>query len=139
MYDYGTLIGGRWREGTGGAFETRNPAPPATIVGRYTTPSPDQVDDLMRVASAAQAAWRRVPGIERGALFNRFLDALATRTDELARAITLEQGKPLVEGRNEVREHRRGMRNRHPSASRCSKTSSRASPRAQARTGSAME
>lgn len=102
MYEYGTLQDGRWLPGDRGSFETHNPARPATPVGRYTTPSDAQIDELMRAAARSQAQWRRVPGLERCALFGRFLDALAARSDELARSITLEQGKPFAEARNEV-------------------------------------
>ena len=102
MYEYGVLIAGRWAGGEGGRFETRNPARPGEVVGGYTMPSTVQIDAVLAAAQAAQATWRRVPGIERAALFVRFLDALGSRSDALARSITLEQGKPLAEARNEV-------------------------------------
>ena len=102
MYEYGLLNAGRWMEGEGGQFETRNPARPDEVVGRYTIPSARQIDAVLASAQAAQGSWRRVPGIERATLFGRFLDALAGRADALARSITLEQGKPLAESRNEV-------------------------------------
>ena len=101
-YDYGAWHDGRWTRGEGPAFATHNPARPAETVGRYTAPSAAQLDAMIEAAASAQAAWRRVPGLERGARFLRFLDTLAGRTEELAVAITREQGKPLGEARNET-------------------------------------
>jgi aldehyde dehydrogenase (NAD+) len=102
MDDHGCLIGGRWQAGDGPSFATSNPARPAERIGRYAAPSPAQLDTAMAAAAQAQAAWRRVPQVERAATFGRFLDALAARTEDVARAIVREQGKPLAEARNET-------------------------------------
>ncbi len=102
MFDYGAYSNGGWITGESSRFETRNPARPGEVVGRYCAPSSRQIETMMTHAAAAQAAWRRVPAVERTLRFGRFLDAIGGRTDELANAITLEQGKPLIEARNEV-------------------------------------
>lgn len=102
MYEYGCLIEGRWVAGEGGEFETRNPARPQEMIGRYSAASAVQVAAAVDGARKAQRAWRNIPSVERGAIFGRFLAALETRVDELARSITLEQGKPLTESRGEV-------------------------------------
>lgn len=102
MYEYGSLIAGQWRKGEGGDFETRNPARPNDIVGRYGAASTVQVAAAVAAARDAQVGWRNVPSVERGAIVGRFIAALEAKSEELARSITVEQGKPLAEARGET-------------------------------------
>ncbi|MBI3373367.1 MAG: aldehyde dehydrogenase [Betaproteobacteria bacterium] len=102
MYEYGNLIAGNWVKGEGGAFETRNPARPGEVIGRYVAASAEQVAAAVAAAREAQRAWRSVPSVERGATFGKFIAALEAKAEDLARSITLEQGKPLAESRGEV-------------------------------------
>ena len=83
-------------------FVTRNPARPDEIVGRYRATPSAELGEAVDRARAAQRAWRAVPSVERGAVFGRFIAALEAGADELARSITLEQGKPMGEARGEV-------------------------------------
>lgn len=101
-FDYGMLHDGRWHAGDGAGFTTHNPARPAELTGRYTMPSARGLDAVLASAVRAQAGWRRTTPIERAARLVRYLDVLATRADEIAMAITREQGKPLAEARNET-------------------------------------
>ena len=98
---FGALLGGQWVEGKGGAFETRNPAHPDQVVGRYTAADVAHVDEAVHAARLAQRAWATRPPIERGTVVARWLDAVVARRDEIARAIVLEQGKPLIEAQGE--------------------------------------
>jgi alpha-ketoglutaric semialdehyde dehydrogenase len=100
-YQFGSFVAGEWRQG-GESFSTRNPARPSETVGIYRAASAEDLLAAVETAHQAQAKWRRTPAIERGTLVARFIDALSARTDELARSITLEQGKPLAEARGEI-------------------------------------
>ncbi|HEY8608064.1 MAG TPA: aldehyde dehydrogenase family protein [Noviherbaspirillum sp.] len=102
MYEYGNLIGGAWVEGAGAAFSTCNPARPSQQTGRYVSASTAQVGQAVAAAARAQADWRRVPAVERGQLVEKFIAALQARGEEIALAITREQGKPLAESRGEM-------------------------------------
>ncbi len=102
MYEYGNLIAGQWRAGEGEAFTTRNPAHPSQTVGRYVAASRGQVEEAVRAARRAQAVWRELPAVERGAIVEKFVAAIEAKAAELSQAITLEQGKPLAESRGEV-------------------------------------
>jgi acyl-CoA reductase-like NAD-dependent aldehyde dehydrogenase len=102
MYEYGNLIAGQWQPGSGDAFTTCNPARPAEVVGRYTAASAEQVNEAVKAAIVAQRKWRKLPSVERGAIVEKFIAALEAKTDALAQAITLEQGKPLFESRGEI-------------------------------------
>ena len=46
-------------------------------------------------ANAAFGAWGARTGYERGELLHRVADACERRRDDLARTLTLDQGKPL--------------------------------------------
>ncbi len=102
MYEYGSLIAGQWRPGTGEAFSTSNPARPSEVVGRYTSASAADVDQAVKAAVAVQKLWRGLPSVERGMVVEKFVAALEAKAGQLARAITLEQGKPLAESRGEI-------------------------------------
>ena len=93
----------RYEFGAGAeAYETVNPANPSEKIGRYGIMSPDDLGAVIERANAAQAEWAQVPGLERSARLNAFIDAVEARADELATAGTLEQGKLLRESKGET-------------------------------------
>lgn len=50
----------------------------------------------------AQQKWQHVPLYERQALCKKWVDALASSTESIARDISGQMGKPLQQARNEV-------------------------------------
>lgn len=102
MYRYGNFLSGKWVKGDGETFETLSPVRPNEVVGRYVAASSVEISAAIAAAGDAQRSWRAVPAVERGAIFGRFIAALEARVEDLARSITLEQGKPLNEARGEV-------------------------------------
>lgn len=94
------LIGGELVDGDA-SMEVINPATGAafTVAPRG---SARQLDEAVAKAKAAQPAWGRLPLEERRERVNQFADAIAAHADELARALVLEQGKPLSEAAFEV-------------------------------------
>lgn len=83
-------------------YDTHNPANPVHSIGRYSIPDEAETDAIIARANVAAAEWARVPGLERGQRLNAFLDAVEARADEIAAAITLEQGKILAEAKFET-------------------------------------
>jgi aldehyde dehydrogenase (NAD+) len=79
-----------------------NPAHPSREVGRYPAPSPGEVDRAVDAARSASREWRRVNPIERGRVVRGAAILLEQRAEEVARLITLEEGKTLPEARSEV-------------------------------------
>jgi succinate-semialdehyde dehydrogenase/glutarate-semialdehyde dehydrogenase len=53
-------------------------------------------------AHAAFAGWRALPGKARGAFLTKIADEVERRREEIGRAITQENGKPLAQGLGEV-------------------------------------
>ena len=81
---------------------TFNPADPSQQVGSYARTDPADLASLVTIARDAQRDWASRPVAARIEVLGRWLDAIAARKEEFARAITLEQGKPLGEARGET-------------------------------------
>lgn len=96
-------IGGVWTAPASGKFYTRqNPAHPEQVVGEYADSTPADVDAAVAAASGAHQEWADTPGPQRGAVLYRFAQLLEESREELARIVTLEQGKPVCESMGEV-------------------------------------
>ena len=64
------------------------------------------VDDANRAIDAAHAAlpaWSSMPAPQRASILYRALEIMRERQDDIARTITLEEGKPLPDAQGEVR------------------------------------
>ena len=83
-------------------FETVNPARPQEIVGRYSWTNEADIPEIVAKANRAQAEWAKVPGLERAAKLDAFLDAVLENLDTIAAAIVAEQGKILPEAKGET-------------------------------------
>ena len=100
-YAYGNLIGGSWRD-TSSRFDTFNPARPAQNVGRYSLADASLVAEAVAAARKAQQSWARLPAAQRCEALARYIDRIEAHNEDLAQAITAEQGKTLSESRGEV-------------------------------------
>ena len=89
-------IGGGPVDGRGPVFETRNPATGA-LLARVQSAGADEIAAAVRAAKAAQPAWRRTAGAERGRVLRRAAALLRERNDGLAHLETLDTGKPIAE------------------------------------------
>ena len=95
------LIGGQQVGGQGAPFAVENPATQETVAD-VGAASPDQVDAAVAAAREAFAGWAGTPALERGEMLHEVAARLRGAKDELARVMTLEGGKPLVENADEV-------------------------------------
>lgn len=89
-------IGGEWREGSGGEFETVNPATAETIDTVASAASTD-VDDAVAAARAALSSpeWGGLLPVQRAALLFRLSDLVEQHHEELAQLETRDQGQPI--------------------------------------------
>ena len=100
---FSNFVGGRWVPSrTGETFENENPAVKGSNLGLFQSSGPSDIDEAIAVADAAFRAWRRTPLTERQQHVSAFLGLLKTSREELARIVTLENGKTLRESRAEV-------------------------------------
>ena len=83
-------------------FQTVNPARPQEVVGSYSWTDEADIPDIIERANKAQAIWAKVPGLERAAKLDAFLDAVVANLERVAEAIVLEQGKILAEAKGEI-------------------------------------
>jgi len=89
------FVGGEWRSGASGeTFEASSPATGETI---GTIPRGDRGDARAAIGAARAAAdgWARLTAFERAAKMHAVGDIVESRRDQLARTLTLDQGKPL--------------------------------------------
>ncbi|MFM0704414.1 NAD-dependent succinate-semialdehyde dehydrogenase [Paraburkholderia sediminicola] len=95
-------VNGQWVDASDGeVLPVTNPSTGETLgtVPRMTT------DDVRRAISAAEQAlpaWRATSARDRGRLLRRWFDLCMANQEDLARILTLEQGKPLKESRGEI-------------------------------------
>jgi len=95
-------IDGVWSAADSGrTFDVTNPATGERIAA---VPRMGAAETRRAIAAAAAAlpAWRAKTGKERSVILRRWFDAIVRHQDDLALLMTLEQGKPLAEGRGEV-------------------------------------
>ena len=90
------FVDGEWGPAASGA--TAEAVSPATgeVIG--AVPQGDRSDAQRAIASASRAfeSWSRLTAFERAAKMHAVGDVIERRRDELARTLTLDQGKPLA-------------------------------------------
>jgi len=97
-------IAGEWVEAESGQTRTNlNPSDLSDVLGEFAESGAADVDSAVLAARSAQPAWRELGPIKRAAFLRRAERILEARGDELARAISREQGKLLEEAHGEVR------------------------------------
>ena len=100
--DLALFVGDGWRVGEGRDEQAVvNPATGATIA-QVPLASAADLDEALAAAARGFALWRATDVEARGAILRRAAALMRERADAIARTLTLEQGKPLVEARGEV-------------------------------------
>ncbi len=96
-------VDGRWI--ASGSPERLNVLDPATGEVLATVPlsSVEEVDHAARAAAKAFPEWRRVPATQRVQHLFKLKGLLEEHFDEIARTITMENGKILDDARGEMR------------------------------------
>jgi acyl-CoA reductase-like NAD-dependent aldehyde dehydrogenase len=95
------LIGGEQVAGTGAAFDVENPYD-ASVLASPGAASPEQIGVAIAAARDATRTWGATPGVERAEALHEVAARLRASADEIARVMTLEGGKPLIENSDEI-------------------------------------
>ncbi|KUP94561.1 aldehyde dehydrogenase family protein [Tritonibacter horizontis] len=96
------LIDGQWIAPRAGAvIAVDNPAD-ETVIGTIPEGTAQDAARAIDAAHRAQPAWAALPAVDRGRAVRKLAALVAERTEELARLITREQGKPIGQARGEV-------------------------------------
>jgi acyl-CoA reductase-like NAD-dependent aldehyde dehydrogenase len=100
----GMFVAGEWSPAaTGETFTAESPAT-GEAIGEVPRGSREDAQRAIAAANGAAPGWARLTAFERAALMHRVGDEIEKRRDELTHVLTLDQGKPLHESRDEVEE-----------------------------------
>ena len=94
-------IAGQWVDGES-TINNINPSNHSEVVVQFTQASPDQVDQAVASARAAQVQWQATGLEAKQRVLQAIGDEIIARCDELGEMLSREEGKPRAEGRGEV-------------------------------------
>jgi len=96
------LIDGTWTQGTGTRREkVLNPAN-EQVLGELPIAEAGDLDAALKAVAAAQGPWAATLPKERGRILRQAAELMRERAEEIARHMTLEEGKPLGEAKIEA-------------------------------------
>jgi succinate-semialdehyde dehydrogenase / glutarate-semialdehyde dehydrogenase len=97
--DIELYIDGRWRRASG--RPVINPAD-ESVLGSVPTATTTDLDDALAAAERGFAVWRKTSPAKRSQIILQAAKLIRERVDEMATAMTLEQGKPIDQARLEI-------------------------------------
>ena len=101
---YQNYIGGLWVDSVSNrTYTITNPARKNTVLGAFQASVADDANQAIDAAYTALPAWSSTPAPQRAAILYRALEIMRDRQDDIARTITLEEGKPLSDAQGEVK------------------------------------
>ena len=96
------FIGGKWIESdTGEKIKVDNPAN-GEIIGEVPKCSTSETQKAIQEAQAAFPLWRDKTAKERSVILQKWARLIEANADDLAKIMTIEQGKPLAEAKGEI-------------------------------------
>src|SRR5947208_2919415 len=103
MYpDISLYIDGGWTKASGGkTLPVLNPAT-GDAIGSVAHAEKSDLDRAVAAVEKGFKTWRKVSAFERYKIMRKAAENLRSRADDIARLMTMEQGKPLAESRAET-------------------------------------
>ncbi len=98
--EYKFLINGQWLTSSEN-HEIKSPYN-GEVIGRTYRPSPDDVENAIKAATAAFEITKKMPPYERSEILFNIVRILQERKEELAQSIAAEAGKPIKAARIEA-------------------------------------
>jgi succinate-semialdehyde dehydrogenase / glutarate-semialdehyde dehydrogenase len=95
-------VGGAWVQADAGGWLTVTDPASGIAIAQVPDLGAAETRRAIAAADAAWPAWRALTAEARCALMRRWHDLILAHTEDLARIMTAEQGKPLAEARGEV-------------------------------------
>jgi aldehyde dehydrogenase (NAD+) len=97
---YGMFVDGEFTAGSGGTFETVNPADESVLATVAMSDSADVDTAVAAARRAYETVWQPMPGRERAKYLFRIARLIQERARELAVLESLDNGKPIRESRD---------------------------------------
>jgi succinate-semialdehyde dehydrogenase / glutarate-semialdehyde dehydrogenase len=95
-------IDGGWSKASGSrSLPILNPAT-GDAIGEVPVAERADLDRALAAADKGFKAWKKVSAFDRYKLMRKAADILRSRADDIAKIMTLEQGKPLAEAKGEI-------------------------------------
>lgn len=96
------FVGGQWVNASSGkTFDVTNPVNDK-VIGSAQDSTPQDAEQAITVAAGSFKLWAAVPGKERSNLLRNLMQLVNSHSEDLAKLMTAECGKPLSEAKAEV-------------------------------------
>ena len=95
-------VNGNWVESQSGDFlEVNNPAT-QEIIGKVPKFTKDETKKVIENANNAFQTWKNTTAKERSVILKKWGDLIVENVEDLAKIMTIEQGKPIAEAKGEI-------------------------------------
>jgi len=96
------FVNGKWSDSkNGNTLEVNNPAT-FEIIGKVPNFSAKETKSAINDADEAFQSWKNTTAKERSIILKKWSDLIIENVDDLAKIMTIEQGKPLAEAKGEI-------------------------------------
>ena len=96
------FVNGNWIESSSGkTLEVNNPAT-LEIIGKVPNFSREETQSAIKDADDAFHSWKSTTAKERSVILKKWSDLIIKNVDDLAKIMTIEQGKPIAEAKGEI-------------------------------------
>ena len=96
------FLNGEWREAVAKeSLELLNPAT-EEVIGKVSHARKEDLDIALNSAEKAFDSWKNVSAYERSKILRKAADIVRSKADHIARLMTMEQGKPVIEAKMET-------------------------------------
>ena len=96
------FVNGLWADSQkGNTIEVNNPAT-MQIIGKVPNFSAEETKSVIDHADKAFQSWKNTTAKERSIILKKWSDLIIEHVDDLAKIMTIEQGKPLAEAKGEI-------------------------------------
>ena len=96
------FVNGLWEDSQNGkTIEVNNPAS-MEIIGKVPNFSAEETKSAINDADEAFQSWKNTTAKERSIILKKWSDLIIENVDDLAKIMTIEQGKPLAEAKGEI-------------------------------------
>ncbi|MBL6444844.1 aldehyde dehydrogenase family protein [Fulvivirga sp. 29W222] len=99
----GSSTGTKWLGSEGELIESYSPVD-GNLIGKVSTTTEDQYEEIIKKAEEAFKAWRLMPAPKRGEVVRQIGEELRKHKESLGKLVSYEMGKSYQEGLGEVQE-----------------------------------